>query len=1037
MRIHTLRAALPRFPGLVMLVLAVALAGGCDRNGTSSGGSVTAAQPASIRLNHSELVVDDGASATLLATVRDRDENALPTPVAWRSLDPQIASVSAGTITANHPGETRIIAEAGSLKAEARVVVRPVPTSMAVVSGDGQTGPVGTPLGAPLVVRVTDRHARGVSGVAVRFVAAPHGGSVAPADVVTDAGGEARTVWTLPARMGTPRVDVSTARVAGSSLGFHATAVAGPVAAVQRIGGDGQSGIAGGALPIPLTVLATDGSGNAVAGAAVTWAIKVGSGSLTPLTGTTGLDGRAEARWTLGAASGAQSTEAAVAGRTVSFGAAAFGAPTVTTGAVQQVTATTARFSGIARANGASSTAWFEWLPDTTKTTPSRSSAADVPAAVEALGIAASPEGLTPATRYFVRAVAANVAGTHRGVWVPFNTLATVPDAPGQLIATTAGTTRVDLGWREVSDRTATYRVERVQGTGWAQIGTTSTPQYTDSGLTPSTPYRYRVRACNSAGCSGYSAEASATTEAPPQPLPPAASTGNASDVTATAAVFAATVAANGSGTQVHFEYGTSATLVGAASTPPQALGGDSADAPVSATVSGLTPGTAYHFQVVATNSAGTTRGGVKSFTTRSSPSQLPDLTINAAVASSYSAGEGGVQVRVTVSRSGGSLSGSNHVRANLYWSQDARWDTGDVQLWASNNGGTPDFPLDVLNTSGSRSVTATITVPAAAAGAYNLIAVVDGERYFEEVNESNNAVSYPVSLNQPGPAINSVSPNPVVGSTVDQPLTLTGTHFLAGATARVWFPGGPTEGVLLSGAQVTVLSATSIRLLVRTGTTAAVWNVQVFNPGGVASNRASFSVAAPAAPTGFTWPTDPNTASNGSYAACGDWPGVSGACFWLSAAGWRDAQPFQKHLSRFGYHLGADWNLGSGSNDQNLPVYALANGVVSRVLPSYSPAWGNIVFVRHTTPAGTYTSMYAHVNWNPSGPPITGSTVARGQQIARIGNANGYYGSAYHLHLEIRKGDNTTPGAGYTSSRVTEGPQAQIDPNSFIATHR
>lgn len=85
----------------------------------------------------------------------------------------------------------------------------------------------------------------------------------------------------------------------------------------------------------------------------------------------------------------------------------------------------------------------------------------------------------------------------------------------------------------------------------------------------------------------------------------------------------------------------------------------------------------------------------------------------------------------------------------------------------------------------------------------------------------------------------------------------------------------------------------------------------------------ASQSAASVSVSTSFTWPTDPNNPSNGFYAPCADWPGDLEGCYWLSTGGWRDAQPFQKHLyTGYGYHLGADWNLESG--DANLPVYAV-----------------------------------------------------------------------------------------------------------------
>ena len=62
------------------------------------------------------------------------------------------------------------------------------------------------------------------------------------------------------------------------------------------------------------------------------------------------------------------------------------------------------------------------------------------------------------------------------------------------------------------------YHVERCQGTGCAnfvEVATPTTTTYGDSGLSPSTTYRYRVRAADLAdNLSPYSTIATATTRA-------------------------------------------------------------------------------------------------------------------------------------------------------------------------------------------------------------------------------------------------------------------------------------------------------------------------------------------------------------------------------------------------------------------------------------------------------------------------------------------------------------------------------------------
>ena len=97
----------------------------------------------------------------------------------------------------------------------------------------------------------------------------------------------------------------------------------------------------------------------------------------------------------------------------------------------------------------------------------------------------------------------------------------TTPPGPvSGLTATAASSTRIDLGWSAATDDVgvAGYRVERCSGavcSSFAQVAAPAGVSFSDTGLTPSTSYSYRVRAADAAGnLGGYSSVAAASTPA-------------------------------------------------------------------------------------------------------------------------------------------------------------------------------------------------------------------------------------------------------------------------------------------------------------------------------------------------------------------------------------------------------------------------------------------------------------------------------------------------------------------------------------------
>jgi len=106
----------------------------------------------------------------------------------------------------------------------------------------------------------------------------------------------------------------------------------------------------------------------------------------------------------------------------------------------------------------------------------------------------------------------------------------TPPTAPAGLTGTASSTTQIDLSWTASTDNVGVtgYLVERCQGAGcttFTQVASvTSGTTYSDTGLTASTTYSYRVRATDAANnLSSYSNTASATTQNVPDTEPPTA----------------------------------------------------------------------------------------------------------------------------------------------------------------------------------------------------------------------------------------------------------------------------------------------------------------------------------------------------------------------------------------------------------------------------------------------------------------------------------------------------------------------------------
>jgi hypothetical protein len=170
------------------------------------------------------LAVPTGAAFSFTAQALDASNAVLAgTPIVFSSLDPSRATISAsgaGTAVAVR-GTARIVATLLTGPADtATLTIQPVATTIAAVSGGGQTNSIGATLAQPIVVTVTAADGLGVPGVSVAF-AASNGGIVA-ATATTDASGNAQSTWKLGTTIG---AQTATATVGSlSAATFAATA---------------------------------------------------------------------------------------------------------------------------------------------------------------------------------------------------------------------------------------------------------------------------------------------------------------------------------------------------------------------------------------------------------------------------------------------------------------------------------------------------------------------------------------------------------------------------------------------------------------------------------------------------------------------------------------------------------------------------------------------------------------------------------------------------------------------------------------------
>lgn len=145
------------------------------------------------------------------------------------------------------------------------------------------------------------------------------------------------------------------------------------------------------------------------------------------------------------------------------------------------------------------------------------------------------------------------------------------------------------------------------------------------AGLIPGTPYHFHVAALNGAGTAS-GVDKIFTTTGPP---PAAVVTGPAVNVGRTVATATGSINPQGAATTWAVQYGVSATY-GSQTIPAQPLAAVNTSLPVSAVLSGLAPGTLFHYRLVGYHGGGITSAGADAtFFTEPSTRPKPGLSVH------------------------------------------------------------------------------------------------------------------------------------------------------------------------------------------------------------------------------------------------------------------------------------------------------------------------------------------------------------------------------------------------------------------------
>jgi DNA-binding beta-propeller fold protein YncE len=270
------------------------------------------------------------------------------------------------------------------------------------------------------------------------------------------------------------------------------------------------------------------------------------------------------------------------------------------------------------------------------QTVPCAESEGDIGTGTDPVPVHADISGLTAEGTYFFRLVAGNAEGSVLFPGAEFSTTPAVgltPQAPSEDEGRSITLNALVKDWSSaLTDCHFEYVTEagyQANGGSFSDLKTGGSvpcdPEASAipvddgehavsaelNGLIGNSPYRWRIVATNGNGTSSSAAQELTTAE-----TSPIVETGAASQRTPTSAVLNGRINPSGLQSSYFFEYGTTTSYGSRAPAINGAAGNGRSMVAVSEEISGLEPGTTYHFRLVAENSAGTEFGADASFET-------------------------------------------------------------------------------------------------------------------------------------------------------------------------------------------------------------------------------------------------------------------------------------------------------------------------------------------------------------------------------------------------------------------------------------